>query len=268
MSNFINLYPAQYRPGTSRAHFLDARFKVLLAGLLSVAVWSVDSFAGLGIIFSLVGAWVFLLKEQARSIAANLGSLVYIFFLVLLYYGWSEFSGSNGSLGETAQVVLLKSILLTGKLGVVFISAFWLYFSTAPIKVVDALGILLKPLEKIRIPVREFAFIVGLIIRFFPASVARIGDLYRNLRLRETLAGGKNSSFKKYRRAVGRIIDTMVLYMHYSLYEAELLSLSLMARGYNPFRPVRLTDDKTPEVWEVLFTALSAAVIILAACWF
>jgi len=267
MARFLEFYQVQYKPGISRAHCLDARFKVLLTGTLSIAVWGVESFLGLGIILCLIAAWIFLLDGQARAILSNLKSAVYVFFLALLYYGWSEYESGNGLVAEAVRRIFIDSSLLTVKLALVFIAAFWLYFSTAPMKVVDALGWFLKPLEKFRVPVGELAFTVGLVIRFFPVSVGRIGDLYRNIQLREKLAGDPFSRLKRYRRAVDRVIDTMVLFMHYSFHEGELLSLSLLARGYNPFRPVRLNAFRTPAAWEVLFFIVSALVIILTALW-
>lgn len=252
---------------SSPARLIDARVKVLLTSILSFAVWELDSFAGLGITGALVGCWVILTRGAIRPIFSGLRKLLYIFLVVIIYYFWAEASRAGMNLLQGLESALVKSLLLAGKLALLIVAAYWLYLSTEPIKVVDALTSLLRPLERLRVPVREFAFVVGLIVRFFPVSVTRISDLYRNFQLREKLRCQNTSSPNRYARALIRVIDTMVLYMHYTLYEAQLLSLSLMSRGYNPFRPLSLAVDEKFTLGDFSFFTISASGIILTAWW-
>lgn len=252
---------------SSPAHPVDARVKVLLTGILSFAVWKIDSFAGLGITGALVGCWVILTRGAVRAIFSSLRKLLYIFLVVIIYYCWTEASRPGMNLLQGLESALVKSFLLAGKLALLIVAASWLYLSTEPIKVVNALTSLLRPLERLHVPVREFAFVVGLIVRFFPVSVTRISDLYRNFLLREKLRSQNTSSPKGYARALMRVIDTMVLYMHYTLYEAQLLSLSLMSRGYNPFRPLSFAGAEKLTLRDFSFFTISASGIILSAWW-
>jgi energy-coupling factor transport system permease protein len=260
------LTPGEATAG-SPAHLIDARVKVLLTGILSFAVWGIDSFTGLGITGVLVGCWVILTRGALRAILSSLRKLVYIFLAVIIYYCWAEASRPGMNLLQGFDSALAKSLLLTGKLALLIAAAFWLYLTTEPMKVVDALTSLLRPLERLRLPVREFAFVVGLIVRFFPASLTRIKDLHRNFQLKENLRFQKTGSGNRYARVLMRVIDTMVLYMHYSLYEAQLLSLSLMSRGYNPFRPLSLAVAEKLTLRDFSFFTISATGIILTAWW-
>ncbi len=252
---------------SSPAHLVDARVKVLLTGILSFAVWKIDSLAGLGITGALVGCWVILARGAVRAIFSSLRKLLYIFLVVIIYYCWTEASRPGMNLLQGLESALVKSLLLAGKLALLIVAASWLYLSTEPIKVVDALTSLLRPLERLHVPVREFAFVMGLIVRFFPVSVTRISDLYRNFLLREKLRSQNTSSPNRYARALMRVIDTMVLYMHYTLYEAQLLSLSLMSRGYNPFRPLSFAGAEKLTLRDFSFFTISASGIILSAWW-
>ena len=247
----------------SPAHLIDARIKVLLTGILSFAVWGIDSFAGVGITGLLVAWWVILTRGALSAALSCLSKLIFIFLAVIIYYCWAEASRPGVELIQALESALAKSLLLSAKVALMVIAAFWLYLSTEPMKVVDALSRLLRPLERLRVPVREFAFVVGLIIRFFPASVTRIRDLHRNLKLKEKLRCQKGGAA----RALMRVIDTMVLYMHYSLYEAQLLSLSLMSRGYNPFRPLNLAVAEKFSWRDLSFFTISASGIIFTALW-
>jgi len=266
MARYSHFHPAGEAAAGSPAYRLDARFKVLLLGVLSAAVWNLDTFAGLGIVWLLVLVWIIMARGACRTIFAGLRRMLYLLLLIIAYYGWAELSRPGTAWFQGLETALALSFLLAGKLALLLVAAFWLYLSTAPMKVVDALSSVLRPLERIRVPVRELAFTVGLIIRFFPYSLARIKDLYRNFQLREKLSPGRGGlAGNKYLRAVMRVIDTMVLYMHYSLYESQLLALSLLSRGYNPFRPVSPAASAKPGYRDYLFLAVSTAVIVLAA---
>jgi len=265
----MNRY-AQYSPAAavdSAAQRLDARFKVLAVGILSFTVWQIDTLVGLALSALVVAAWVTASAGAAWAVLANLRRLTYVFLLIIAYYSWAAYSSRGPGFAAGLADVLYRSVLLGGKLAVLLAAAFWLYLSTAPMKIVDALTAVLKPLEKLRLPVRELSFTVGLVIRSFPSGLARIKDLHRNFRIRENLGRKQPGKFTNFSRALSRVIDTMVCYMHYTLHESSLLSLSLMARGYNPFRPLAVSYDARVTVADLAFLVLSTAVIV-AAAWF
>ena len=267
MSRYAHYHPAASAAGNSPAQRLDPSFKVLAVGILSFAIWEIDTLAGLGLAAALVAGWVFAAAGAARAVLGSLRRLIYVFFLVILYYCWAAYSSGGGDFWTGIAGVLYRSVLLGGKLAVLLVAAFWLYLSTAPMKIVEALTAVLKPLEKFRLPVRELSFIVGLVIRSFPSSLTRIRDLYRNFRIRENLGEKQLGRYALFSRALARVIDTMVCYMHYTLWESQLLSLSLMARGYNPFRPVAAAYSARVATGDLVFL-FSSTVLIFIAAWF
>jgi len=121
----------------------------------------------------------------------------------------------------------------------------------------------LRPLEKLKVPVAELGFTVGLIIRSFPSSLARIRGLFANFRRQARLADSSGTFFTRFARAVRAVVDTMVCYMHFTLHEAELLSLSLQARGYNPFHPPVNNAAQTLRFTDWLFCLGSLSAVIL-----
>ncbi|MBN2289613.1 MAG: energy-coupling factor transporter transmembrane protein EcfT [Candidatus Glassbacteria bacterium] len=251
----------RYFPGKSPAHLLDPRLKVLMVGLLSVAVWYVDSFTGLGLLGLLLAGWTLLGQGFFPRMLLSLRSLVYIVLAVLIYYLFSGVPHPGG--GWAAG--LIAAALFCGKVALLWLAATWMTLSTAPLKLAEALGHLLRPLEYMRLPVRELSFTVGLVLRFFPDSVARIGNIHRQLKIRECLAVPDGRPVKKPLRTLGRVIDAMSLYMHYSLYESEMLALSLIARGYNPFRASFPVSLAPPGTWQLGLALLSAFLILFCA---
>jgi energy-coupling factor transport system permease protein len=256
---------SQATAGGSLAHAIDARAKVIVLTVLSVALWSVDTLSGLGINALLCASMLALAGNCAGKALGGLRRMWSLFLLVVIYYLWAEYSLGGAIVMEGLSEALVSSLMLCGKLALLVTSALWLYFSTPAMKVVHSLATLLRPLEKIRVPVNELGFTVGLVLRTFPSALSRIRELFFNLRRQGKLADTRPGYAARIRRNVRTVIDTMVCYMHYTLHEAESLSLSLMARGYNPFRPAVQTTDQSFSTTDWLFCAVSLTVIVLTS---
>jgi energy-coupling factor transport system permease protein len=267
MSIYSDISMGGYSPGNSPAHRLDPRLKVIMIGIFSLAVWFVDTPIGLGLMSAMLITWTLLGKGFALRMLASAKSLIYIVLAILLYYC---ISGALNSIDNwTAGMIngLYKAILFCVKLALLWLAASWMTLSTTPQQVVEALSYLLRPLSFTRLPVREFSFTVGLILRFFPDSVARIGDFHRQLKMRECLASTSGEQNKSFFRKLARITEAMALYMNYSLHRSGILALSLVARGYNPFRVSNQISLEPPGIREFGFTLLSVAWIFTCAWW-
>ncbi|MCE5272757.1 energy-coupling factor transporter transmembrane protein EcfT [bacterium] len=257
----------RYTPGRSPAHCLDTRIKVLLTGLFSVAIWKVSTPAGLALMAVLVLGWAALARSAARHMLAPLRGMSVLGLFVLGYYLWSGVSfGGAGLAGELLQA-LWRSALLLGKIALVLAAAAWLYLYTPPLRVVDALSALLAPLERLHVPVRQFAFSVGLVLRFFPEAAGRLGQFHRVLVLRERNGAGQGGFLSRAMSAPRRVVDVMVLYMHYSLHSSRLVAQGLLTRGYNPFRPVHPPAAARPAPWEWAVLTLSCTAICGGWLW-
>jgi len=257
----------RYTPGKSPAHCLDTRIKVLVTGLFSVAIWKVSTPAGLALMTALVLAWAGLARSAARHMLAPLRGMSVLGLFVLGYYLWSGVSFGGPGLAEELLLALWRSVFLLGKIALVLAAAAWLYLYTPPLRVVDALGALLAPLERLHVPVRQFAFSVGLVLRFFPEAVGRLGQFHRVLALRERNSTGKGGFISRSISAPRRVVDVMVLYMHYSLHSSRLVAQGLLTRGYNPFRPVHPPAASRPAAWEWAVLAFSLAAILSGWLW-
>ncbi|MBW7996251.1 MAG: energy-coupling factor transporter transmembrane protein EcfT [Candidatus Glassbacteria bacterium] len=246
------------------AHRLDARAKVIVLMVMSVAVWSVETGAGLGMILLLCGSWLAASGAGGKKVLAGLRRLWIVLLFVVLYYLWAVYSIRGGFGLEGLPGVFFNSLMLCGKLAALVATALWLYHSTPPMRVVDSLSRMLRPLEKLHVPVGELSFTVGLVIRSFPSALTRIRGLFGNFRRQYRLAGRSDRFPASLASTLRAVVDTMVCYMHYTLYEAEQLSLSLLARGYNPFTPPSPGGRHWMSPGDWLFCLASSAVIILS----
>ena len=267
MAILRDISTGRYSPGNSTVHRLDPRLKVIITGFFSVAVWFVETPAGLGLLCAMLITWIVLGKDLILRMLALSKSLLYILLVIVLYYCISGVikTGDNWTAGITDG--FLTAIPFCVRLTLVWLAAYWMTLSTAPLNIVEALSYLLRPLSFIRLPVHEFSFVVGLVLRFFPDSAARIGDFNRQLKMRECLTRPDGEPEKSAFRKLTRMTEAMALYMNYSLHRSELLALSLVARGYNPFRVSYRVNLDPPGTREFVFAMLSLALIFSCAWW-
>lgn len=261
------IHLGRFTPGNSLAHRLDTRIKVLITGFFSVAVWNVSSAAGLALMSAVVLGWVAMARSGARQMIAPLRGITIPALFILVYYLWSGVSFGGPSLADEFMQALARTVTLLVKTGLTLAAAAWLYIYTPPLRVVDALAYLLSPLERLKVPVRQFSFSVGLILRFFPEAVTRVGEFYRTLHLRETDSLSRRGRIVRMSATVRRVIDTMVLYMHYSLHSSHMVAQGLITRGYNPYQRVQPSSNVTPAFWEYAVLVLSCAAAAAAWLW-
>ena len=261
------MHPGSFTPGNSLAHRLDTRIKVLITGFFSVAVWNVNSGAGLVLMSAVVSGWALMARSGARRMIAPLRGMAIPALFILVYYLWSGVSfGGPGLAGELMQA-LARTLILLVKALLALAAAAWLYLYTPPLRVVDALAYLLSPLERLKVPVRQFSFSIGLILRFFPGAVTRVGEFYRTLQLREMSSLSHRGRLTRVSATLRRVIDTMVLYMHYSLHSSRLVAQGLITRGYNPYQRVQPASAAPPAFWEYTVLFLSCAATTAAWLW-
>ncbi len=267
MRKYPRIFMGRYTPGRTLAHRLDTRIKVSMIGLYSVLIWSVNTWNGLGLMLLVSAGWALLAGGAAGRMLVPLRGLAVVSLFVLAYYIWSGVSFAAPVRAGHLLQALSRTIFLMGKISLTLVSAAWLYLFTPPLKVVDALGSLLRPLERLKIPVREFSFTVGLVLRFFPEAVGRIGEFHRLLQLRGKTGENPGGPLKRLTVVIKRVVDTMVLYMHYSLHGSQMVALGLFVRGYNPFRKVHPARFRNPLAWEYAVLAVSCGAILAAAAY-
>jgi energy-coupling factor transporter transmembrane protein EcfT len=261
------IHLGRFTPGDSLAHRLDTRIKVIITGFFSVAVWNVNGAAGLALMSAVVLGWAVMARSAARQMIVPLRGMTIPGLFILVYYLWSGVSfGGPGLAGELLQALGRTTTLLI-KTGLALAAAAWLYLYTPPLRVVDAIGFLLSPLERLKVPVRQFSFSVGLILRFFPEAVTRVGEFYRTLQLREMSSLSRSGLLTRALATVRRGIDTMVLYMHYSLHSSHLVAQGLLTRGYNPYQRVQPSSAANPALWEYAVLILSCSATAVAWLW-
>ncbi|MBO4914762.1 MAG: energy-coupling factor transporter transmembrane protein EcfT [Oscillospiraceae bacterium] len=163
----------QYFPGSTLAHRLDPRTKLLAVLFYIVAVFSCHSVWGYGaaILTLVVSAWVSKVgvKPLFRGLKPVMFIIIFTAVLNLFYtpgevvWTWWVLKLTREGIRTAVAMVARITLLITG--------TFLLTYTTSPIQLTDGLESLLNPLKKIRVPVHELAMMMSIALRFIPTLI-------------------------------------------------------------------------------------------------
>lgn len=177
-------------PGTSPLHRADARVKLVLLLALSIAVFFVEAWAGIGIL----AAFVALCVASARLPIARLGALsapvLVVLAIVWLFNAFvadvsaptasSSLSGVSAGFAAGWQPIALagtfgfspegcmRGLFYAARIMIILVASFAVTFTTAAEALTDAFSSLLRPLRRLRVPVDDVALMLSLAVRFIP----------------------------------------------------------------------------------------------------
>jgi energy-coupling factor transport system permease protein len=195
---------ATYRAGTSLAHRLDGRSKIIAATAVTVAAFGTQQLHYFLVIVAVLAVTSVAAHLDMRALARSLG-LVFVLLLVsAVITAWLLSSGKPvvhlGPIALSADGINL-GIRVFFQFGCLIYAAQVLTLTTAPLAIATALQRLCKPLTLLRVPVDELAMLITLSLTFLPlireqvqtvidAQLARGVDLRRGpleLRMRGVL---------------------------------------------------------------------------------
>lgn len=167
----------QYYPAESPLHRLDPRVKVLLTVLYIVCTFLCKNILSFALL--LVSALLLILvgRVPVRIVLRGLRPVLLILaFTSILNIFWTK-----GEAGTALVDWYFIEIYTEGLYAAAFImvriatlivgTGMLLTYTTTPIALTDALEDLLSPLNKIRVPVHEFAMMMTIALRFIPLLV-------------------------------------------------------------------------------------------------
>jgi len=220
----------QYRPLDSFLHRLDARAKlipVLLVMVLSLLTQSLLFYVALLV---LLGSGLLLSGVGYLAILRNLRPLLMLVGITFLYH--IIFTEGGGSplfslfgLSVTEETMSRASFFSLRLLLFVAI-AFLVTLTSSPSELAESLTKLLRPLEKIKVPVGELGLIMFIAIRFIPVLYHE----YETIKNAQMIRGVDFSGhlLSRVRKAVAIFVPVLVG----AIGRADELALAMEARGY------------------------------------
>ncbi len=160
----------QYYPGKSFLHRLDPRTKLLAAIVYIVALFLAKWFVSYGVVLAFLILIVWISGVPLRVIFKNMKPLWVVILLTGLlnmFYTPGDPLVSFWILTITRQG-LQNALFMVLRIAMLVVGTFLLTYTTSPMDLTDGMEQLLRPLNKIRVPVHELSMMMSIALRFIP----------------------------------------------------------------------------------------------------
>jgi len=251
-----NLSLGRYVARRSPVHDLDAGAKLGCAVLLAAAsVWSARLAlqAVLGLL--LLAAFALAHLRWRLVLRALRGVAWLLVFVVVANLGWAVVGGAGAaSLQPAALLLLVLRLVVLVLLSVLFTA------TTVPVDLAHGLQRLLRPLQRLHVPVQELGFLLVLALSFVPIFFAEARGL---VAVHRSKSGGVRWGLWHRLRAVVPLAVPLFLSV---LRRADELAVALDARCFVPGRQRSAYVPPHLGVAELGCLALSL-LVLLASVW-
>ncbi|MDR0292774.1 MAG: energy-coupling factor transporter transmembrane protein EcfT [Oscillospiraceae bacterium] len=163
----------QYFPGTSLVHRLDPRAKLILVFAFITALLTANHALTYLVILLYLALAVTVSRVRPSALARGMRPMAFIilFTAVLnIFYTPGRPLVSFWIFTVSAEGVE-RAVFMALRLLMLISCTFMLTYTTSPLALADALGRLMSPLAKIRVPVHEFAMMMTIALRFIPTII-------------------------------------------------------------------------------------------------
>ncbi|MGA1197501.1 MAG: energy-coupling factor transporter transmembrane component T family protein [Candidatus Latescibacterota bacterium] len=218
----------RYIPSQSWLHLLDPRTKIVSGIILATLVIKTDTpgfLAGLVFVLFILPLLTRLPWRITWGIQKSLWPLLSVVFLLNAYLtpGITVTIASHAIFGVTEEG-LLRGGTLALKLNAIVLLFAWMTLTTSPSNFSDSLEMLLRPLEKMRIPTQGLILALAVALRFVPLILKEA----QRLHLAQLSRGADFSGIRHLTRFVPILIPLFVA----TFTRAEHLTQTLDSRGY------------------------------------
>lgn len=240
--------PDIYVPGSGLLYRIDARIKVVLLVAFSVAAFFVETWTGLGFLFTFLLAAVFASRLRlARFVRMSLPVLSLLLVIVACNSlvgldgasSLARISGVSAGFAEGLEPVVLggalafspdgcmKGLFYLVRIMLVVWASFALAFTAQTTELARAFSALLAPLRSVRFPVDDAAMVCCLVLRFIPLA----WESYFSIRDAQLARGALYDQGGLWARVRGYL--SLMIPLFVSLFrQADRLATAMDARCY------------------------------------
>lgn len=223
-----------YIPGDSAVHRLDPRAKLLVAFLLVVALFAVQSWY---VIAVLCAAMVTLSLFARIPLTTFLGMLKPVFWIGLFTLVVNAFSFVGGF--HFVPSGALRGLFFFIRLFVVMGTTALVTLTTSPVALTDGIALMMRPLARIKVPVEDIAMMISIGIRFIPTIAEEVDRIMLAQRARGAQFD-EGSLIKRMRAWVPILVPLFVGLFR----RADALARSMDARCYTGVGRTHLRELK------------------------
>ncbi len=204
----------QYYPTGSVIHKLDPRVKLVATCLFIISIFTFKDMPGYIAATVYLFAVIIMSEVPVRYIMRGLRAVLILIIFTAVFNLYS--AGIKSALFFVVRVVYLivGSSLLT--------------YTTTPNQLTDGIEKLFKPLNKIRIPVHDFALIMSLALRFIPILAEEADKI-----IKAQTSRGANYDEGGLMVKAKSVVSLLIPLLTSAMRRAGDLSLAMDARCYN-----------------------------------
>lgn len=220
--------PGQYLPMESAIHRLDPRAKFISAVFIMTSALT-SGWAGMGVTTLCITAGIILSRIPAGVLGMQIKSLRLIIIVTVLFqilFTPGNVLYSAGPLQITIQG-LTAGFDLFARLVLVIFTGIILTSTTSSFSLAAGMEILLKPLNRLGMPVHEIVMAVTIAIRFVPVVFEEAAMI-----VNAQISRGAGFSGPGLARRAGAVVSLMVPLLTGALRRSDELATAMEARCY------------------------------------
>ena len=164
----------QYFPGTTVAHKLDPRTKILLVVLYIVALFCAKGVLSYALMALCLAVCVRIskvgIKQLVRGLKPVLFIIIFTGILNLFFTPGDRYLVEVGFL-RISDTGLKNAVFMVLRVMMLIMGTFLMTYTTSPISLTDGLERLLNGLKRFHVPVHELALMMSIALRFIPTLI-------------------------------------------------------------------------------------------------
>ena len=255
----------QYFPGTTVAHKLDPRTKILLVVLYIVALFCAKGIVGYALMGLCLAVCVRIskvgIKQLVRGLKPVLFIIIFTGLLNLLFVPGETYLFEWGFLRISLEG-LRNAIFMVLRIMLLIMGTFLMTYTTSPISLTDGLERLMNGLKRFHVPVHELAMMMSIALRFIPTLIEETDKIMSAQKAR----GGDFESGNIFQKAKALVPILVPLFVS-AFRRADELATAMECRCYHGGEgrtALHVLRFKSAD-WLVLigFAVLASGIIVL-----
>lgn len=255
----------QYYPAKSILHRLDPRVKLVSTLLYLVSLFLFKSIPGYAVATLFLAVIIRVSNVPFRHIVKGLKPIIMILMLTVVFNLFLTRDGAvifHAWIFTVTEGGLRTAVYMAIRLVYLIIGSSLMTFTTTPNELTDGIEALLKPLNKINVPVHEVAMMMSIALRFIPILLEETDKI-----MKAQLARGADFESGNIIQRAKAMIPILVPLFVSAFRRANDLAMAMEARCYHggdgrtKMKPLKYkTRDRM--AYAVVIFYVAAAVLI------
>ena len=227
---FRDITIGQYYKTDSILHNLDPRVKIFATLVYVISIFTFHHFAGFVVAGLFFFAMVWLSKVPMKFLVRGLKPIVMLLVftgILHLFFTSGDVVVQMGVLHITKQGIY-KCVFVTLRLLLMMLGASLLTLTTTPNRLTDGLEKMLRPLNRLHVPVHELAMMMSIALRFIPILVEELDKI-----MKAQLARGADFEEGNIIKRLKNMMPILVPLFASAMRRANELAYAMDARCYH-----------------------------------